>query len=538
MIKVRPYLHHAPVPDGVYFGSARGQLVLSGPPILAGVADKIVPLLETGATEDDLVAAVGYEKSRRVVRHIVGSLRDRGLLVDFAKHTAPEPDPAERSAFDSSVTHLEAYSDDPYAAFARFRAATVAVTGPAAAAEPARRGLRRAGVGTVRAGDDHIGADVVILIDGDPATVPAGVPVVPVVRDDRVLLVGPVVSDVDSAAAWAALRDRVSARAADAPPVARPVADALAGALAARLAFDLVTGLLEPGTAQVVHGEQLTAEPVRAGAPVAVAEFTLDDAPVEAEPDHAAVVDALAALRDRWTGRFAAGPSELDLPQVPVSQRELAHRVGADGSVFAWAYDFETATVGVALAALRGCGPSDAAGLTVETWLLDGALRLLAGRAEELDPIGDDELHPETRRIARIFTGQSGQPYGIGLYHVPGLQWRLARVTAADGRVLGAAWAAGADLAVRDALATALSAAQVRSLRPEVTAEPPVRTDALVFAAPATVGALRKQITALAASEGRVFHGTAVRGDDVLGDLPIHYGPVAYGPAPTGKAEQ
>lgn len=50
----------------------------------------------------------------------------------------------------------------------------------------------------------------------------------------------------------------------------------------------------------------------------------------------------------------------------------------------AWAEEQRTATVAVALAALRAACPSPgaaAAGLTEEHWLLDGALRLMAEEA-------------------------------------------------------------------------------------------------------------------------------------------------------------
>ncbi|MEV4786568.1 hypothetical protein AB0K53_14145 [Streptomyces tuirus] len=147
----RPGLHYAPVPGGVYFSGTRGQFVLRGSELLYAVADGCVPLLRAGTTEDALVAEFGTERARPAVRHLLGKLRENGLLLDQAALTEPEP-PAELAARHAeTLARLTARLDDPYAAFARLRRARVRLHGPTTATAPALRGLRRAGVADVTA---------------------------------------------------------------------------------------------------------------------------------------------------------------------------------------------------------------------------------------------------------------------------------------------------------------------------------------------------------------------------------------------------
>ena len=140
-LRARPGLHYAPVPGGVYFSGTRGQFVLRGSELLYAVADGCVPLLRAGTTEDALVAEFGTERARPAVRHLLGKLRENGLLLDPAVLTEPEP-PAELAARHAdTLARLTARLDDPYAAFARLRRTRVRLHGPAQAAQggPDRR---------------------------------------------------------------------------------------------------------------------------------------------------------------------------------------------------------------------------------------------------------------------------------------------------------------------------------------------------------------------------------------------------------------
>ncbi|MGN5632558.1 hypothetical protein [Streptomyces sp. AC154] len=184
VLRSRPGLHCAPVPGGVYFSGTRGQFVLRGSDVLYAVAQGCLPLLEAGTTLDALVAAIGTERARPAVVHVVDRLRAGGLLLDGAAFTAPEPPAPVRARYADSLARLESRLDDPYAAFARLRGATVGLRGPDTATAPARRGLLRAGAGhvTVTAAPDGTAASHTSV--GDPAAhethhpIPAGDPAV------------------------------------------------------------------------------------------------------------------------------------------------------------------------------------------------------------------------------------------------------------------------------------------------------------------------------------------------------------------------
>ncbi|MEV4823213.1 hypothetical protein [Micromonospora sp. NPDC049274] len=536
-LRARPYLHYAPTPDGVYLAGGRDQLVLRGSALLFRVADTCVPLLDVGTTEDEMVTALGTERARPAVRHLVDQLRGHHLLLDFAAHTVAEPDEAERQRWAGPLAYLEAVSADPYAAFAAVRAARVAVVGPVEVTGPAVRGLLRAGIGAAEARDatdDLTGFDAVIrCFSADEAPEPGAAPVLPVLLDDRVLVAGPLVSDAATAAVWPAWRDRVLEQAAadGVPPAARPVADALAGALAAHLLFTIIAGQDTRRDAHVVHSDALTADRVVLGAPLADDErwHLLDDAQPVPLPTIDDLTPAVSALTTRWTGPYTRGDREPELPQLPLSQRELAYRDGRTGSVFAAGPDLQTAYVAAAIEGMRRAADGGAAGLTEETWLLDGVLRLLAAEAEQAHLVDPADLDPETRRIRQSL---GAQPHVVDLRAVPGLDWRLARVRTPDGETLGVAWGPDTDTAVRAAVGVAVTAAQVRAAGGEP--EPALHTDALLLAGDGVVDALRKQVTALAAATGRRFRGRARHADPVLGELPFWYGPVEV----TGDIEE
>lgn len=543
-LRAKPYLHCAPLPDGVYFSGARAQFTLRGWDRLFQVADICVPLLEDGTSEDELVSALGSEQARPVVRRMVEGLREHGMLLEAARWTVPAPDDALRTRYAGPLAHLESAHPDPYAAFARVRAATVAVIGPDAAVRPALRGLTRAGIGRVVAADAAAGfgdADVVIrcvapeqraertrwldALDTDrpnPRTRPVELPVW---LDDEVLVVGP----AGDPRSGAALFDRALAwaRSTQAGPVARPVADALAGALAAQLAFDVVAGIDDVGTAHVVHGAELRSDrvPVASDGPGPVSFTALDDA-----------VESATVLTQRWTGLFDRSSREDQLPQMPLSLRELSLVERNMGPVTVWAPHQQAATLAAALEGLRRSrattdrpdGTVSAAGLSERQWLLDGALRLLTDRAEESDLVAGDVSDPETRRLRKILDGLlPGRPHHVRISHVPGVAWQLSTVTdAATGAVLGRAWAPDLESAVRDSVSTAIARTQVPGAD---GAESPVAalcTNALLLADADALATLDAQVTAHARARHVRFDGQPLREDPVLGDLPFWHGPV------------
>ncbi|ALC20226.1 hypothetical protein ACH46N_14355 [Streptomyces pristinaespiralis] len=574
-LKARPDLHFAPVPGGVYFSGVRGSFVLRGSDVLHAVAQGCVPLLEQGATEDELVAAIGTERARPAVRHLVGKLRDSGMLLDTAALTAPEPPTAVRERHPEPLARLESLHDDPYAAFQRLRTARVTVAGPPEATGPAARGLRRAGVADVtvtgsldaRRGTYDAMDAVLDATGGQVPELPEHVPYFPLLLGGRVTLVGPALTGAGRARTWAAFRDRALAwaDAEDVTPAPRPVADALAGALAGQLIFDTLTGTAAMGEAHVVHGADLVSDRVTVeGAHVAAATgrpSSLQDAVAQPMPEGETALEAAGAVARRWTGLIASAAGE-DLPQMPLALRAAEQRGGRPGTVVAWAAHQETATVAAALAALRAESPKadgvPAAGLTEEHWLLDGALRTLTPDARPLGEATDDDVDAEAHRIREHLRPLLASGPAVGLLHVPGLDWRLAKVTDGTG-VLGQAWGATATEAVRNAWCTALArtlttsgsttsgstASEAMSAGRTPTPGTPagrttadaaasgcigpvdeVSTDALLFADSTVLGTLRKQLTEHAAETGRGWAGHPARVDAVLGEIPLWYGPV------------
>ncbi|AJF69989.1 hypothetical protein SVTN_26435 [Streptomyces vietnamensis] len=286
---------------------------------------------------------------------------------------------------------------------------------------------------------------------------------------------------------------------------------------------------------------------------------TLAGAPADDLPEPDEARETAAPLAARWTGPLALAEG-ADLPQMPLALRaaELRSAGRPTTTVLAWAAHQETAAVAATLQALRALipgaptpaagpharipgAPTPAAGLTREHWLLDGALRLLAEEAEfppaetatphvppAALPVGDPAVaagggapggtDPEGLRIlSRLRALLTEEPL-VRTASVPGLDWRLAEVTA-DGTALGRAWGADAAEAARNALCTALARTQTADLPGTVD---PLSTDALLLADRAALDALRAQL----AATGRAFRGEAVRHDPVLGELPLWYGPV------------
>ncbi|MFF1355438.1 hypothetical protein [Streptomyces sp. NPDC058297] len=536
-LRARPDLHFAPVPGGVYLSGTRGQVVLRGSDVLHAVAEGCVPLLENGATEDELVAELGTERSRPAVRHLVGKLRDAGLLLDPGAFTVPEPSPEERAPHAESVARLEARLDDPYAAFARLRAARVLVAGPSQATGPAARGLRRAGVGEVTVveapgsydngsyDNGYEGADAVLEMrtaaDGTRLELPSAAHHLTVLLGDTVHVVGPVLAGGPEGAE--AFHERALSWADESEgPVPRPVADAVAGALAGQLLIDTLTGTADAGEAHVVHGADLVSDRVTVGgARMAAATgrpgSLLTDVLSTPMPEPEDAREPAVALAGRFTGLFAYTADE-GLPQMPLALRAVEQRGERAGTLVAWGPHQETATVAAALLALRDRAPGAAAGLTEEHWLLDGALRLLAPRAVELAG-ADASPDAEGERIRSALRQLvDGEPR-LALRHVPGIDWPLAEVTTAAGELLGTGWGSTSEEALRAALCEAVAHAQ--------TGRPPqLSTDALLFADRAVTGALRAQLTTHADTLGIAWCGHPVAADPVLGEIPFWYGPV------------
>ncbi|MEU7021254.1 hypothetical protein ABZ990_11450 [Streptomyces sp. NPDC046203] len=576
-MRLRPALHYAPVRDGVYFGAEGTSFVVRGPAALFKVTDVCVPLLEDGASEDSLVAALGSEAARPVVAKLLETWRRHGLLLDLDALSVPEPDAETRERHRDVLADLEMLHPDPYAAFERLRAATVLVSGPALSVLPAARGLARAGAGrlvlAVPDADTDTDADAVadtaarlgarvlpLTPEGAPvaadaaivfapgellaeavarqtALLPPGCAIVPVRQDERFHLVGP------QATGTAGHREAVAARiagwvpaeaAAEAPAPLGAGAAALAGALAGQLAYRVLTGTAEaPGeTAYVVHGAELNATRVdlAPAGPSAPVHGPGPSAPAADLDEAMAHVQAVAA---KWTGPFELVTPE-NLPQLPLCVAEAEHRDGRPGSVAAWGGNQRSSSVSVALAALRAQaapapagGAVAAAGTTEERWLLDGTLRLLAGRAE---PAGDvpafEDLDKAAQVLWRTLEDHEFLPVELRLLRVPGVDWPLALVRdRVTGQDVASAWGPGPARAAVAALSTALTRVQTRRLRGHDLVGAGPDTTALLHATDAEVAVLAAQ-TRLRL----VPHGERAA-DPVMGRTPFWYGAVAGLPA-------
>jgi hypothetical protein len=558
-IKARPHLHYAPVPEGAYLGGATTQVVLSGSPLLFRVVDVCVPLLEDGATEDELVRALGSERARPAVRYLVNTLGSSGLLLDPSRFTVPEPSAEIRARYPETLAHLELVSDDPYAALARLTAATVLLLGPPEVLRPAVRGLRRTGVGRVLTTPDPDGAAAdAVLVCGraadDPTLtaallrelpwLPAGVPVVPVVLGNGLALAGPALRDASELSAWAELVRRTGSWVGEQvlDPAPHPVADALTGALATRLIVDLLAGTGASGTAHIVHGHQLTSEQVVVHTlpPAPATAQALGDAPTEPSPGHAPIYDDLATLWPRWSGLIEPVSGD-DLPQLPLSLRQVRHHGPTAGVVVGWSGDQQGATVSAALEALRRLAPSGgvtAAGPNELLWLLDGALRLLASTAQPVADGPEDLLEdPDTQRIRNALQRADAKP-AVRLLEVPGVDWVLASAELPDGET-ALAWAPCAARAVRDALGTALTRLQTSAITGDPQAVGGLCTDALLLLDIGSVCALRRQVQTQAGAAGLTYAGFREQPDLLLGDLPFWSGTVrAYPRSPEARDDQ
>ncbi|EHM28177.1 hypothetical protein SPW_3428 [Streptomyces sp. W007] len=556
--------------------------MISGPQLLYRVADICVPLLEAGTTEDELVTALGSERARPVVRRIVDELRARGLLLDLDALTVPEPSAEIRARYPEALAHLETECADPYAVFQRLRTTEVLLCGPADAVLPAARGLHRAGVtGLTLATPDPAAAAATasrlgmrLLPLGDTATLPdpadlpvppdavlhcpgaddgvtpqaltallpPGAPVVPVRWDGLVAAVGPVSPGGASLPGSAALVRRAARWAVDeaTAPVPHPTAAALAGALAGQLLFDTLAGIAPPGEAHVLHGEELTADRVSLTAPgpadgeAAERRFLTAAPAAGAEPvppptpDEA--VEAVTALTGRWTGPFALLGGE-ELPQMPLALREMAARDGGSDSLVAWAEDQRTATVAVALAALRAACPTPgaaAAGLTEEHWLLDGALRLMADEAVPYATRAVGAVEARSVPLLRMLEEEGMPDPAVTLLRHPGLDWTLAEVRTSGGPQpwTGRSWGRDDTEAVHRALATALARHQTHGVPGAGPLAEGVHTDALLFADASEQAALRKRVADSAEAAGLRYEGTPRRPDPVTGALPLWSGGV------------
>ncbi len=580
-VRLRPGVHYAPVVEGLYVGTPRTHFVIRGPRVLYRMFDELIPLLEDGATEDEVIRALRDIAGARLVRQVIAALRDRNLLLDLARLSEPEPDADTRRRHAGALADLEADSDDPYAAFSRLRAARVLLAGPPTAVLPAARGLLRAGVtrlllalpepSLARALADRApGVEVMALADGKIASEPGGVdaamyvasdvglldlqraelgddcPTVPVLAGGPLVVVGPPVRGSASAAIWPELCARANSwHLHDAPePVAMPAGEALAGALAGQAIFRTLTGTGRRDEAHVIYGGTLTAVALpiagareRPGACCGLDQVLADQAPSLSE-----TLAAVHAASARWLGRFTIITPE-DLPQIPVCLVTAEHLAAPGGKVLAWGREQETATCAVGLACLRaqagvaaargdGEATVGAAGTTRARWLLDGALRLLEGHLQPDSAPGYADIDDlDSRRLWRAIEDYELVPVAMRTYRIADVGWRLGTLVRTDtSETLARAWAMDGPDAIRAALATGIARLQAHRALGRDLGSPDPDMSALISAPDAGIAALLAQVTQFCRHRGIRIAGSAA-GDPLLGALDLWHGAVRLRPA-------
>lgn len=540
-VRARPRLHLAPVPGGVYLSSDFHQVTLRGWDGFFSLADRCLPLLEQGTSEDALVERVGTEAARPPIRLLLDTLDAHDMLLRPDRWTVPPPDaPPGRLA--ATLAYLESRSDDPYAALTRITSARVRLVGPEEVTGPAARGLARAGATVLDRRDPAVATVVVRCVETaeelhDVGADPADAVVVPVAVVDRALLVGPALPPapdpgvrVAQAAGWWQTAARVGTWADEATP--GPVCLALAGALAGQLVVDRLADQVGSDLAFVVHGtdprsEELTLSPPAGTSDSAGTSTLLHAGLVGSPPSMADQVTAAELLATRWRGPLRLLPGD-DLPQLPVAMREARPAEG-DHGVIGWGRDQRDATVATALAGLR-LGPHPpgavgAAGVSRERWLLDGALRLLTADVGEPFAVPPAFISAETGRLAEAYARLGAEPR-LWLTTAPGLCWVMALVIDDEGRPTGRAWAPSAVTAVERALAVAIARAQVAAVTGDPDAVDLTDTGPVQSVSGLALTQLQDQVILAEHLAGSALLGEARRADPVLGHGPWWYGPV------------
>lgn len=441
IIRLRPSVSFAPLDSGVLFKDWDRSFTITGNRALYTLFERLLPHLERGVARGALLGALPEN-----VRGVVGLLLDRleEHEMCFALDSEREA-PADAEAFPQAMAYLESVAPDPYAAFARIRAARVAAVGHGQALFAAVRALVAMGVGRLdcwtappsaeasvdaRAEDDRLrdclraqalvagevrpidmidalaGADVDLIIhlqDGmarDAVDAISARPLLQGVLGADMGLAGPLRVDRGPGLADALARFHGTLGPAPAGQAQRP-APVLAGLLGNAVAFEAfkhLAGLPTPaaqGRAVMVTREPLAVShhlilPVPAARSAAgesldadtLASALADMRRVEEPPAQQALVDALRELADESFGVLAL-PHPGDLPQMPIfTCRAKAHPTGA-GAVGDAIGFADDPTEAYLRAGARGLGLLAEAGAAHElpTLTLDGTAGTTMARA-------------------------------------------------------------------------------------------------------------------------------------------------------------
>lgn len=464
LLRVRPDLHVAPLPTGVYVSVGAQEARLGGGPRMADVVRPVLERLVHGADLSDALAAVD-DADRPAAAVVVDLLRARGMVLDVDPRE--RIDDRQRRRHPELAAYMDAHADRPATAFARARATRVRLdlperVRPTLAPLAAQLGLRL---------DDGAGADADdaaqewSIAQLDPAVAaPGGHPVLPLTRAGSAVVVGPWLEATEDAAGRDLLLERVAAGHPDdgAGPEDDPEsALAVAASYALHLVLERMAGAAPVG-AYVVTDGGATARRVDLAPGDPGHEHHLDAASAHAATDVAIAHDELAADLTRCTDPWAGTLRPLDdraLEQLPVGLRRAST---VSGAVLTGAgRDQTSAAEDLVLAGLRsglaGEGGAAGAGRSALRALLDGVLRgaeaavaRSLGTAVGLEPTED----PEGSELLSVLREGSGEPPCHRLASAFG--WSLVQVE--HGGLSRRAWGPDPDTAVRHALRRMLAA--------------------------------------------------------------------------------
>ncbi|YAL83269.1 TOMM precursor leader peptide-binding protein [Dermacoccaceae bacterium W4C1] len=530
--KTRPDLHFAPLPDGVFVSAGDREFALAGWAGFANLLRTCLPLLDRGSGEDELVQAVGTERARPAVRHLLSQLDAHGMVLDLDR-ISPPPEAEEAGRHPELLAYLECRAAEPYSAYRTIRDTRVLLVGPDGAEETLAAGARavdRLGMehrignapsedGTETHQPDHDLAVVMLSASQAQSLTPRTNRFLPIVLGHHRVLVGPVVDDLRGWGRWRELTGRVLSRSGAATQASGPAATVAISA-AVHLLLQRLAETAGP-QAYSVDVEELSMTP-------------LDLPPTVAVPGPISLTDAtddVASLTDLsgWLGGAldpvlgcAATEQEESLAQMPVSLRRL--RSGGC-RVLSYGRDQQEATASAVLDLHRIRRAGFAAGASQVRWLLDGALRGLTDRAM---PVDDLLPHPNPE-ILRLQNSDSAlaQPIRTELHRVPGLSWVLAHCI--DGRgSRAAAWGPDSHEAILRAHRRASAARSFGDQGAALLGS--VDTDALTAATPEQISGLAQELATWLLAHRVQLIGRPALGDPFVAAAPVLSGSISLEP--------
>lgn len=231
-------------------------------------------------------------------------------------------------------------------------------------------------------------------------------------------------------------------------------------------------------------------------------------------PQPEAVAAWLSKLTDPWLGGCST-LNEDRLNQLPVALRRLEV---ADATLIAAGATQLEATVSAVLRLARA--QAGAAGLTMRTAVLDGALRELVNHLGIRRPPGSPS--PELSRILRALPVQTE----LTVTQVQGISWQVGFALLPDGRRV-CAWGPDEDTACE---AAARQAVALSTDATETTDD--ISTDALNGVSTTTLSALEIEIATWLTARGLSISAHRGADDPLLGRAPLWAGRVAVVTSP------